>query len=541
MMTARYAGFLQRSLPPFWPTADRAMVLAALKRLDETAEPPQPVRRAGAARADRRRCRLRGRHRPRCGCRGTGSGRAPGRRGPAAAGVVAHRRHPRPRVDRAGGRGAARRHRAGPHPRRARRVDGAAGRRRHGPVGRARARGRQRPDASPSTDVIARRVSDPTQQLPTWPPELLRCAAAGATGAVSGAWQSDGHVGRGRGAPPGAAVRPRLRAPSRCSPSGASRRPSTTSRSASPSSRRSGSTPPPTPPASYPARQPVAVRRGQVHRRARPRRGRRRAAGRPARRPRGRARARPHPRRAHKGGSRGKKVLDTLKGSGARVIDAPAIKTDRDKADFAAHEFRRARRKATGEAVHALVEAVGKDVRELASACQQLIDDTTGRHRRAGRADLPRGQGRGHRLPGGRRRHGRRHRGGAAAAAARHRRRGRPGADRRRARPAGAPADQGRLGRARPLGRPGPRPRHGALAGRQGPPGRWAAGPPTRSPPASPPSPRPTSRSRAAAATRSTPSSGACSPSPASTPATAPEREACARHPTFWRVRAPRW
>ena len=43
MMTARYAGFLQRSLPPFWPTADRAMVLAALERLDETAEPPQPV------------------------------------------------------------------------------------------------------------------------------------------------------------------------------------------------------------------------------------------------------------------------------------------------------------------------------------------------------------------------------------------------------------------------------------------------------------------------------------------------------------------
>ena len=43
MMTARYAGFLQRSLPPFWPTADRAMVLAALRRLDETAEPPLPV------------------------------------------------------------------------------------------------------------------------------------------------------------------------------------------------------------------------------------------------------------------------------------------------------------------------------------------------------------------------------------------------------------------------------------------------------------------------------------------------------------------
>ena len=43
MMTARYAGFLQRSLPPFWPTTDREMVLAALKRLDEIAPPPLAV------------------------------------------------------------------------------------------------------------------------------------------------------------------------------------------------------------------------------------------------------------------------------------------------------------------------------------------------------------------------------------------------------------------------------------------------------------------------------------------------------------------
>ncbi len=80
----------------------------------------------------------------------------------------------------------------------------------------------------------------------------------------------------------------------------------------------------------------------------------------------------------HKSGQRGKKVLDTMRGGGARVIDAPAMKSDRDKADFAAHEFRRARRKATHEAVHALVEAVGRDIRELAAACQQLVDDTTG-------------------------------------------------------------------------------------------------------------------------------------------------------------------
>ena len=80
----------------------------------------------------------------------------------------------------------------------------------------------------------------------------------------------------------------------------------------------------------------------------------------------------------HKSGQRGKKVLDTLKKSQARVLEAPAIKTDRDKTDFAMHEFRRAGRRATPDAVRALIEANGKDVRELASACLQLVADTTG-------------------------------------------------------------------------------------------------------------------------------------------------------------------
>lgn len=80
----------------------------------------------------------------------------------------------------------------------------------------------------------------------------------------------------------------------------------------------------------------------------------------------------------HGSGSRGKKVLDTLKTSGARVYDAPAVRSDRDKADFVTNEFRRARRKISPGAVQALVEAVGKDLRELASACTQLVDDTTG-------------------------------------------------------------------------------------------------------------------------------------------------------------------
>ncbi|CAM3941493.1 ATP-dependent DNA helicase [Janibacter anophelis] len=43
MIKARYAGFLQRSLPPFWPTTDRELVLGALRRLDEIAPAVQAV------------------------------------------------------------------------------------------------------------------------------------------------------------------------------------------------------------------------------------------------------------------------------------------------------------------------------------------------------------------------------------------------------------------------------------------------------------------------------------------------------------------
>ena len=50
MITARYAGFLQKSVPPFWPTTDRALVLGALERLDATADEvvavAEPGRRA---------------------------------------------------------------------------------------------------------------------------------------------------------------------------------------------------------------------------------------------------------------------------------------------------------------------------------------------------------------------------------------------------------------------------------------------------------------------------------------------------------------
>ncbi len=80
----------------------------------------------------------------------------------------------------------------------------------------------------------------------------------------------------------------------------------------------------------------------------------------------------------HAGGQRGKKVLDAFKAGKARVLTADLVKTDRDKHDFAVNEFRRAGRKATAGAIRALQEAVGRDLRELAAACRQLIDDCEG-------------------------------------------------------------------------------------------------------------------------------------------------------------------
>lgn len=80
----------------------------------------------------------------------------------------------------------------------------------------------------------------------------------------------------------------------------------------------------------------------------------------------------------HKGGQRGKRILDAMKKAKAELIEAPLVKSDRDKTEFVGREFAAAGRQARPDAVHALVEAVGKDLRELAAACQQLISDTHG-------------------------------------------------------------------------------------------------------------------------------------------------------------------
>ncbi|MGB3828069.1 MAG: DNA polymerase III subunit delta [Ornithinimicrobium sp.] len=80
----------------------------------------------------------------------------------------------------------------------------------------------------------------------------------------------------------------------------------------------------------------------------------------------------------HKGGNRGKRALDGLKKSGARVIEARALKSEGDKVAFVLGEFQDHRRRIDKLAASALVQAVGKDVRELAGACAQLMRDISG-------------------------------------------------------------------------------------------------------------------------------------------------------------------
>lgn len=82
----------------------------------------------------------------------------------------------------------------------------------------------------------------------------------------------------------------------------------------------------------------------------------------------------------HGGGVRGKKLLDVLRsgtGGGIEIV-CPELKSDADKADFAAQEFRFAKRKISPSALRSLVSAFSGSGAELASACQQLISDAVG-------------------------------------------------------------------------------------------------------------------------------------------------------------------
>ncbi|QMV23461.1 DNA polymerase III subunit delta [Streptomyces sp. SCUT-3] len=80
----------------------------------------------------------------------------------------------------------------------------------------------------------------------------------------------------------------------------------------------------------------------------------------------------------HAGGAKGKGLLDAARKAGAREVACAKMTKPADRLAFARGEFRAAGRSATQEACEALVEAIGSDLRELASACSQLAADVEG-------------------------------------------------------------------------------------------------------------------------------------------------------------------
>jgi DNA polymerase III subunit delta len=94
----------------------------------------------------------------------------------------------------------------------------------------------------------------------------------------------------------------------------------------------------------------------------------------------------------HAGGAKNKALLSALVGAGARRVDCPSVKRFSDRMDFLRGEFRQAGRKADDGGLRALLDAVGSDLAELASACSQLAADTKGVINQAAVAQYYRGR-----------------------------------------------------------------------------------------------------------------------------------------------------
>jgi DNA polymerase-3 subunit delta len=80
----------------------------------------------------------------------------------------------------------------------------------------------------------------------------------------------------------------------------------------------------------------------------------------------------------HAGGAKGKQLLASLTPLATRTVQAAKVAKLGERRDFVRAELRADGRHVDEEAVGALLEAVGNDLRELASAAEQLLSDTEG-------------------------------------------------------------------------------------------------------------------------------------------------------------------
>lgn len=80
----------------------------------------------------------------------------------------------------------------------------------------------------------------------------------------------------------------------------------------------------------------------------------------------------------HAGGGRGKALADALRAAGAAVIECPRVTRFEERVSFVRDEVHRAGGRISTGAVTALLDTVGSDLRELASAATQLTTDSGG-------------------------------------------------------------------------------------------------------------------------------------------------------------------
>ena len=80
----------------------------------------------------------------------------------------------------------------------------------------------------------------------------------------------------------------------------------------------------------------------------------------------------------HAGGNKGKALADGIRKTGAEVETVAKIKRAADRTRFVMDEFRRLGAKPSSATAEALITATGHDLRELASACSQLVADVGG-------------------------------------------------------------------------------------------------------------------------------------------------------------------
>ena len=80
----------------------------------------------------------------------------------------------------------------------------------------------------------------------------------------------------------------------------------------------------------------------------------------------------------HTGGGRAKALAGRLRDLGAQTHECAKIKKSNELAAFVRAEFRALKVRVDDDAVAALLDSIGSDIRELAAACSQLVADTGG-------------------------------------------------------------------------------------------------------------------------------------------------------------------